>query len=226
MGLGQAYYDYEQDDSLRAAVLYGVGADFSRGLDPVSWAKAFASPLPRGTEFLDPLSITGADRSKPVVVAVQGQVTRIAHELFLASDLRVASSDTRFNQGEVFGGVFPGGGGTIRFVREAGWANAMRYMLTGEDWGAEDARRFGLVQDVTEPGKQVDRAIELAKRIALGSPLGVKATLTSAHRALSEGEKAAFAALPPEFGKLLRSEDRQEFLRATQENRAAVFVGR
>jgi enoyl-CoA hydratase/carnithine racemase len=226
VGLGQAYYEYEHDDSLRAAVLYGVGADFSRGLDPPSWAKAFSSPLPQGNEFLDPLSVTGAVRSKPVVVAVQGQVTRIAHELFLASDIRVASCDARFNQGEVFGGAFPGGGGTIRFVREAGWANAMRYMLTGEDWGAEEARRFGLVQDITDPGKQVDRAIELAKRIATGAPLGVKATLASAHRALSEGEKAAFAALQPEFFKLLRSEDRQEFLRATQENRAPVFVGR
>jgi enoyl-CoA hydratase len=226
VGLGQAYYDYEHDDSLRAAVLYGVGADFSRGLDPPSWAKAFSSPLPQGNEFLDPLSITGADRSKPVVVAVQGQVTRIAHELFLASDVRVASSDVRFNQGEVFGGAFPGGGGTVRFVREAGWANAMRYMLTGEDWGAEEARRFGLVQDITEPGKQVDRAIELAKRIATAAPLGVKATLASAHRALGEGEKVAFAALQPEFVKLLRSEDRQEFLRATQQNRAPVFVGR
>ena len=47
VGLGQAYHDYEHDDSLRAAVLYGVGADFSRGLDPPSWAKAFSAPPTR-----------------------------------------------------------------------------------------------------------------------------------------------------------------------------------
>src|SRR5258708_1082674 len=62
----------------------------------------------------------------------------IAHELFLAGDVRVAASDTVFNQGEVFGGVFPGGGGTVRCVREAGWANAMSYMLSGESWSAEE----------------------------------------------------------------------------------------
>jgi enoyl-CoA hydratase/carnithine racemase len=226
IGLGRAYYEYEHDDALRVAVLYGVGADFSRGLDPQSWAKALSSPLPRSTDFIDPLGTGGAERSKPLVVAVQGQVTRIAHELFLAADVRVAASDARFNQGEVFGGAFPGGGGTIRFVREAGWSNAMRYMLSGEDWNAEEARRLGLVQDITAPDKQLDRAVELAKRIATAAPLGVRATLASAHRSLAEGEKVAFAALLPEFVRLLRTEDRQEFVRAQQENRAPIFVGR
>jgi enoyl-CoA hydratase len=226
IGLGQAYFEYEHDDALRVAVLYGVGADFSRGLDPPSWAKALSSPLPQGNNFIDPLGTTGAERSKPLVVAVQGQVVRIAHELFLAGDVRVAASDTVFNQGEVFGGVFPGGGGTVRFVREAGWANAMRYMLSGESWSAEEARRLGLVQDITAPDKQLDRAVELAKRIAAAAPLGVRATLASAHRSLAEGEKAAFAALQPEFIRLFRTEDRQEFIRAQQENRAPVFVGR
>jgi enoyl-CoA hydratase len=226
VGLGQAYFEYEHDDALKVAVLYGVGADFSRGLDPPSWAKALSSPLPQGSNFIDPLGTTGAERSKPLVVAVQGQVVRIAHELFLAGDVRVAASDTVFNQGEVFGGAFPGGGGTVRFVREAGWANPMRYMLSGESWSAEEARRLGLVQDITAPDKQLDRAVELAKRIAAAAPLGVRATLASAHRSLAEGEKAAFAALQPEFIRLLRSEDRQEFIRAQQENRAPVFVGR
>jgi enoyl-CoA hydratase/carnithine racemase len=226
VGLGQAYFEYEHDDALKVAVLYGVGADFSRGLDPPSWAKALSSPLPQGNNFIDPLGTTGAERSKPLVVAVQGQVVRIAHELFLAGDVRIAASNTVFNQGEVFGGAFPGGGATIRFVREAGWANAMRYMLSGESWSAEEAHRLGLVQDITAPDKQLDRAVELATRIAAAAPLSVRATLASAHRSLAEGEKAAFAALQPEFIRLLRTEDRQEFIRAQQENRAPVFVGR
>jgi enoyl-CoA hydratase len=226
VALGRAYYEFEHDDALRVAVLHGVGQDFSRGLDPPSWAKALSSRQPQASDFIDPLGVSGAERSKPLLVAVQGQVIRIAHELFLAADVRVAASNTVFNQGEVFGGAFPGGGGTIRFVREAGWGNAMRYMLSGEDWGAEESRRLGLVQEVTAPDKQLDRAVELAKRIGTAAPLGVRATLASSHRALADGEKAAFAALQPEFIRLLRSEDRQEFIRALQENRAPVFVGR
>ena len=102
----------------------------------------------------------------------------------------------------------------------------MRYMLTGADWRADDAYRMGLVQELTAPGKQLDRATELAKQIAAAAPLGVRATLASARRALSESEKLVLATLQPEFGRLLRSEDRQEYLHALQEKRAPVYLGR
>jgi len=225
--LGQAYYEFERDDALRVAVLHGKGPDFSRGLDLASWGAGLrAGPFRTPPDFLDPFGTAGPERSKPLVAAVQGHVRRIAHELFLAADLRVAANDSVFNQGEVTAASFPGGGATVRFVREAGWGNAMRYMLTGEDWSAEDGYRMGLVQLVTRPGQQLDRAVDFAKQIAAAAPLGVRALLASAHRALSDGEKAALAALQPEFGRLLRSEDRQEFLRALQENRAPVYIGR
>ena len=165
-------------------------------------------------------------RSKPLVVAVQGHVTRIAHELFLAADVRVAAQDAVFNQGEVTAASYPGGGATIRFTREAGWGNTMRYMLTGDDWHADEAHRMGLIQELTAPGQQLDRATEIAKKISATAPLGVSAVLASSHRALAEGETAAFAALQPEFGRLMRNEDRQEYFRALQEHRAPIFHGR
>jgi enoyl-CoA hydratase len=145
---------------------------------------------------------------------------------FLAADVRIAAQDTIFNQGEVAAASFPGGGATVRFVREAGWGNAMRYMLTGDEWRADEALRMGLVQIVTPPGQQLDRATELAKQIATNAPLGIRAMLASAHRALSDGEKFALATLQPAFTGLLRSGDRQEYLRSLQEKRAPVFVGR
>jgi enoyl-CoA hydratase len=225
--LGRAYYEFEHDNDLRVAVLYGKGADFSQGLDLASWGAGLrAGPFQAPPNFLDPLGTAGPERSKPLIVAVQGRVTRIAHELFLAADLRVAAQDSVFNQGEVTAASFPGGGASIRFVREAGWGNAMRYMLTGQDWRAEDAYRMGLVQELTAPGKQLDRAVEFAKQIAGAAPLGVHALLASARRAQNEGEKLALATLQPEFGRLLRSEDRQEYIRSLGENRAPVYVGR
>jgi enoyl-CoA hydratase/carnithine racemase len=225
--LGQAYYEFEHDDGLRVAVLYGKGPDFSQGLDLASWGAGLrAGPFQAPPKFIDPVATLGPERSKPLVVAVQGHVTRIGHELFLAADVRVAAQDAVFNQGEVVAASFPGGGATIRFVREAGWANAMRYMLTGADWRADDAYRMGLVQELTAPGKQLDRATELAKQIAAAAPLGIRATLASARRALSESEKLVLATLQPEFGRLLRSEDRQEYLHALQEKRAPVYLGR
>jgi len=61
----------------------------------------------------------------------------------------------------------------------------MRYMLTGEDWNADEAHRMGLVQELTAPGQQLDRAVDFAKQIAAAAPLAVRALLASAHRALS-----------------------------------------
>ena len=80
-------------------------------------------------------------RSKPLVVAVQGQTKRVGHELFLAADVRVAASDTVFAQDEALLGLYPGGGATVRLVREIGHGNAMRLMLTGEAWSVEEAQR-------------------------------------------------------------------------------------
>jgi enoyl-CoA hydratase/carnithine racemase len=153
-------------------------------------------------------------------------VTRVAHELFLAADLRIAAQDAIFNQGEVTAASFPGGGATVRFVREAGWGNAMRYMLTGEDWHTDEAYRMGLVQVVTPSGRQLDRAVDVARQIASCAPLGVQALLGSARRAFREGERVALLSLQPEFGRLSRSEDRQEYFRALQEKRSPVYVGR
>ena len=159
------------------------------------------------------------------MIAVHGGTKYLGHELFHASDLRVAANDTVFSQGEVARGVFPGGGATVRFPREVGWGNAMRYMLTGDEWGAAEAYRLGLVQEVTPPGKELDRAIDLANQIAAAAPLGVAATLSSARQALAADEATALAALQAEFGRLLRSEDAKEFQRALEEGRAPVYRG-
>jgi enoyl-CoA hydratase len=226
LGLGKAYYQLEHDNDLRVGVLHGLGANFSLGVDLAALAAAQAAGTvpPKDPDLINSFALRPPYRSKPVVVAVQGGVKYGGHELFLACDIRVAATDAAFSQGEVTRGVFPGGGATVRLVREAGWGNAMRYMLTGEEWGADEARRLGLVQEVTPPGKQLDRAVELAQKIAAAAPLGVRATLTFSRQALS-GDEAAFAALLPELTRLGQSEDRKEFLRALQERRQPVFRG-
>ncbi|HXD14968.1 MAG TPA: enoyl-CoA hydratase-related protein [Xanthobacteraceae bacterium] len=227
LGIGKAYYQLDHDDELRVGVLHGLGPDFSLGGDGPALAAAQAAGTfpPKDPDFLNPFNFAPwPHRAKPVVVAAQGGTKFGAHELFLAADIRVAASDTVFGQGEVTRGLFAWGGATVRFVREAGWGNAMRYLLTGDEWGPDEARRLGLLQEITPPGKQLDRAIELAGKIAAVAPLGVRATLASAHQPLS-GEDAAFAALPAAFARLAQSEDAKEARRALQEKRAPVYRG-
>ena len=227
IGLGKAYHQLDHQDELRAAVLYGVGHDFCLGVDRGAFAAAQAAGQlpPKDPDYINPVGLRPPYRLKPVVIAVHGGTKYLGHELFLASDIRVAADDTVFSQGEVARGVFPGGGATVRFPREAGWGNAMRYMLTGDEWGAPEAYRLGLVQEVTPPGKELDRAIDLASKIAAAAPLGIRATLSSSRQALAADEATALAALQAEFGRLLQSEDAQEFRRVLQEGRAPVYRG-
>lgn len=225
IGLGKAYYQLDHDDSLRVAVLHGVGADFITGLDVPAFVAATAAGIlpPKDPDFINPIGI-GPPRLKPLVVAVQGATNTAGHEFFLAADVRIAASDSVFGQFEVTFGSFPAGGATVRFTREAGWGNAMRYMLTGDKWNAEEAYRMGLVQEVTPVGKQLDRATEIAKKIAAAAPLGVRATLASAHQALAS-EEDVLKALRPEFLRLQQTEDAKEARAAFQQGRTPVFQG-
>jgi enoyl-CoA hydratase len=227
IGLGKAIYQLEHDDGLRVAVLHSMGPDFCLGLDVPAFAAAQAAGIlpPKDPDFINPLGLRPPFRTKPVIVAVQGHAFSVGNELVLAADIRVAARDAIFGQLEVTRGVFPAGGATVRLTREAGWGNAMLHLLTGEPWNADEAYRLGLVQAVTAPGQQLDRAIEIADKVAAAAPLGVRATLASAHQAIST-EDTALAALGPVFAKLIRSDDAKEYGRAVQEHRAPVFRGR
>src|SRR3954463_9241457 len=210
--LAAAYHELEAHDDLRCGVLFAHGEHFTGGLDLAEVGPVIREgglPLDRPGRR-DPWRKDGI-WTTPVVAAVQGWVMTLAIELLLAADIRIAASDARFAQLEIKRGIYAFGGATVRLPRDAGWGNAMRWLLTGEEYDAAEAYRIGLVQEGVEPGRQLARATELATAIATRSaPLGVKATLASAHRARVEGEAAAFARLDADMAGLVGAGDRPE----------------
>jgi enoyl-CoA hydratase len=228
-GLAKAYYQYDHDPSLRAAVLFGHGDNFSRGIDVDAFRAVVASDRPRLDEggTIDPLAKTTPILSKPLVVVVHGDTWNMGHELHLVADIRVAAADTRFGQDENTHGRFPGGGATIRFVREAGWGNAMRYMLTGDHWSAEEALRMGVVQEIAPtPDKALEAGINIATKIAACAPLGIETTLASAHLAIDSSQPVALSKLSAQYGALYRTEDFREGRRAEAEGRPPIYQGK
>jgi enoyl-CoA hydratase len=225
-GLCRAYGELDRDAELRVGVLHALGDHFTGGLDLPQWAPVFASgtfTIPEGG--LDPLGLTSRVR-KPIVGAVQGICLTLGIELLLAADIRIAARSTRFAQIEIKRGIYPAGGATIRFPREVGWGNAMRWLLTGDEFDAAEAHRIGLVQEVTEHGQELARAIAIAEVIAAQAPLGVYATLASSRHALPAAEATAAARLLPDLAPHLASEDMQEGLRSFVERRPGQFRGR
>ena len=223
--LSEAYGVLEADPELRVGVLFAHGPHFTAGLDLANVAPLMIEgKLTLGGSSIDPWGVHGKARTKPAVIAVHGRCFTLGIELVLAHDICVASADTRFAQIEVKRGIFPFGGATYRFVQAAGWGNAMRWLLTGDELGAEEAHRIGLVQEVVPRGKQLDRAIELAETIAAQAPLGVMATIASARKALVE--EAAARALLPEIMRLMQTDDAKEGLMSFLERRQARFTGK
>lgn len=226
--ISTALGELDRDRELRCGLLFAHGKHFTAGLELPKWAPFFSEAtfpaLPAGA--CDPFGLDEGRRvGKPMVMAAQGICYTIGLELMLAMDIRVASSDTRFGQIEVRRGIYPVGGATVRLHREIGWGNAMRYLLTGDEIPAAEALRLGLVQEVTEPGRQFDRALEIAETIARQAPLGVQASLASARRARSEGDRAAIARLLPDLVPIMASDDAAEGVRSFIERREARFKG-
>jgi enoyl-CoA hydratase len=229
--LAATYYQYEHDPSLRAAVLYGHGDNFSRGIDVDASQAAIIAGRPAAPtvqpEVVDPLGKSKAHLTKPVVVVAHGDTWNLGHELYLAGDIRIAAANTRFGQDENTHGRFPGGGGTVRFVREAGWGNAMRYMLTGDHWSAEESFRMGVTQEIAPtPEAAFDAGIRIALKIAACGPLSIKATLASAHQVIDPVEADALSKLDAQYSALYRTQDFIEGRRAEAEGRPPAYQGK
>ena len=159
-------------------------------------------------------------------MAVNGIAFTLSIELALASDVVVAADDVRFRQLEIGRGILPFGGATFRAPAQLGWGNAMRFLLTAEEFGAAEALRIGLVQEVVAAGQHVERAAAIAHVIARQAPLGVRATLENARVAAKQGQRAATQHLASLLPTIMASEDATEGVMSFVQRREASFKGK
>jgi enoyl-CoA hydratase/carnithine racemase len=218
LGLAEAVTRLEKDEAAWVGLIYAHGGNFTAGLE---LDKVMAHRREKGglwpDGMVDPLSLRPPIRTKPLVCAVQGICFTLGIELMLSADIVIAADDCRFAQIEVKRGIMPTGGATIRMVERAGWGNAQRYLLTGDEFGPAEALRLGFVQEVVVKGKEKSRALEIAKTIAAQAPLAVRASLRSSWLYAEEGPVAAVRHFQSEQTKL-----QQSFI----ERRTGRFMGR
>lgn len=182
-------------------------------VDPFDWASAAGRQ--------------GRRRTKPVITAINGKCFTAGIELALSTDIVIAEADVTFAQGEVRWGLMPLGGAVERFTTRFGWGNAMRWLLTGDAFDADEALRMGLVQEIVPKDKALPRAMEIADRIATAAPLGVLGTLENARLSLSDAPLAAAEHLRPFFLQhITPSADLQEGVASVFEKRQPHFTGR
>ena len=210
-------------------MLFGHGPRFSRGID-VDAAQARMAAGPSGAPAAGPtIDVLGRESrlTKPLIVVVHGDTWNLGHEIYLAGDIRIAAANAEFGQDENTHGRFPGGGATVRFVRDAGWGNAMRYMLTGDHWSAEESYRMGVTQLVAPtPAAAFEAGVAMAHKVAACAPLGVKATLASAHNYVDPVEADPLSKLGAQYRALYATEDFVEGRRAEAEGRPPKYKGK
>lgn len=224
--LSLALTEYEDNPELRCAVVFAHGEHFTAGLDLIELQPKLTNGVFSFSDaMVNPWGTVGRQRTKPLVTVVQGYCYTAGIELMLNSDIVIAHENTQFTQIEVQRGILPFGGATVRFVQAAGWVKAMKYILTGDLFYAQTAYEMNLVTEIVAD-QPLNRAVELAERIAQAAPLAVQAALQSAQQAFLQSPEVAFANLQGLLSPLLVSEDAREGVMAMIERRAPHFKGK
>lgn len=226
--LGSALRQLDDDPNLRVGVISAEGRNFTAGVELDQWAPHFGGGKgwPLDEQAIDPFGMHSEQHSKPLVIAVQGYCFTWGVEVLLNTEIRVAASDTQFQMLEVQRGLFPCGGASFRLPQQIGWSNAQRVLLTGDRWTAEDALRWGMVQEIVEPGSQIDRALALAQSVAAGAPLAVQALLNASRYSLDIQREAITQQIFSSLAPIMQSEDAAEGIQSFIERRSAVFQGK
>jgi enoyl-CoA hydratase len=237
--LPQVLEQLHRDDSVRAILIRGSGANFSYGLD-IAGMMGDLGPLLAGenlaatrTELHELIGRMQrafdliADGRKPVVGAIHGWCIGGGVDLISACDVRVCSADAKFSVREVRLAITADVGSLQRLPKIIGDGQTRRLALTGEDFDAARALRIGLVSDVYEtPEQLLIEARRLTQAIAANPPLvvqGVKRVMNySQDKSVADGLK--YVALWN--SAFLQSEDFAEAVSAFVERRPPQYKGR
>jgi len=162
--LAEAFAAFDQDDSLRVAILTGAGGTFCAGFDlreVAEGGRQLTEHEPRG-----PMGPTWMLLSKPVLAAVEGHAVAGGMELALWCDLRIAARNAVFGIYNRRFGVPLIDLGTVRLPRLIGQSHALDLILTGRAVSGDEALQMGVVNRLVDPGKALEKSLELAHALA------------------------------------------------------------
>jgi enoyl-CoA hydratase len=162
----------------------------------------------------------------PVIAAIEGFTLGAGCELAMSCDIRVAGDNALFGQPEVNLGIIPGYGGTQRLPRLVGAGKAKELIFTGDNIGASEAYRIGLVDILVPAGEALCRAHTLSAKIQKKGPLAIKAAKKAITKGLDLPMDEALELEAVQFKSLCSTEDQKEGARAFLAKEKPQFQGK
>jgi enoyl-CoA hydratase len=224
--LSRLAVDANADPEVKVLVLAGAGRAFCAGGDfggdPILGPGGPGSMMREARQIVDNL----LDCEKPVVSAVQGYAMGLGATIALLCDVVVAARGATFADTHVRMGIGAGDGGQVIWPLLIGVNRAKYFLMTGERLGAEEAERLGLVNFVVDDNEVVERALEIAGRLAAGPALAISASKVPINKYI---KMVSNLVLPLSLNleeACMRSQDAREAGTAFREKREPRFVGR
>jgi crotonobetainyl-CoA hydratase len=227
--MGTVFRDFRDDPELRVAILTGGGEKFfCPGWDLKAAADGDAVDGDYGVGGFGGLQEM-RDMNKPVIAAVNGIACGGGLELMISADIIIAAEHARFALPEIRSGTVADAA-SVKLPKRIPYHIAMELLLTGRWFDAEEAHRWGLVNEIVAADALMDRAWEQARLLASGPPL-VYAAIKEIVR---DAEDAKFQdAMNRITGRQLASvdilydsEDQKEGALAFAEKRDPVWKGK
>jgi enoyl-CoA hydratase/carnithine racemase len=224
-GLRREWARLSEDNRVRALVITGAGRGFCAGIDLTQ--RNFAAPRPPNLDFSQEWINRLRAVAKPTIAAVNGVAVGGGLGLALGCDLRLAADTARF--AAIFANigipVLDGVGHSL--AQTVGPAKALELIYTADLIDAREAERIGLVSYVYPPGELLDKALELAERIAAGPPLALAMSKFVVQNSLSRAytDHLVYQNLASQLNAAFARHDIVEGGKAFRERRKPAFRG-
>jgi enoyl-CoA hydratase/carnithine racemase len=229
--LEAAFRAIQADASVRVAIVTGADPAFCSGEDVKEMMtgevnEATVERLSTVRPQTTPAAAAILDCDRPVIAAINGAAIGWGCELALFADIRIASERARFAEVFVQRGLVCDVGGFTRLPKLVGPSRAAEMLFTGDAVSADEALAIGLVSRVVPHGELLQAVRTLAVRIAANPPLAVRHLKEGLRRTVHGSHAETGEWVSATLGKLFRTEDHREGVRAFLEKRTPAFKGR